>query len=84
MKPSLRLALSLGLFLLLSLAATPAHACAMCFGAKGDPVNEAIGMSIFFMIGVIAFVLLAIVGFFASFLIHAARHPVEDPPTGTA
>jgi len=59
-----------------------AEACAVCFGAKGDPVNEAIGSSILFMIGVISVVLCSIVGLFAAFFIRAARHPLNDGAVG--
>jgi len=73
-----------GVALLLAFAwvTANAQACAVCFGAKGDPVNEAIGSSILFMIGVISLVLCSIVGLFAAFFIRAARHPLSGEGMG--
>lgn len=40
-----------------------APACSVCFGAKGDPVTEAAGAAILFLLAVVACVLGGIVAF---------------------
>lgn len=63
----------------LMLGAVPsASACSVCFGAKDDPVVQAISQSILFMLGLVGLVLLAIVVFFARIIIRSARTPLPD------
>jgi hypothetical protein len=45
-----------------------AEACAVCFGAKGQPVTEAAGGAILFLLGLVACVLAS----FAAFMIYLA------------
>lgn len=58
-------------------ATTPAQACAVCFGAPGSDVNQAMGMAIFLMLGVLAVVLGSFIGFFF-YLRKRASAPLPD------
>jgi uncharacterized protein involved in response to NO len=62
----------------LFVGASNASACAVCFGAKGDPVTEAISQSILFMLGLLVVVLGGIVAFFARIIIRSSRMAVPD------
>lgn len=44
------------------------EACAVCFGGKGQPVSEAAGGAILFLLGLVACVLAA----FAAFMVYLA------------
>lgn len=57
--------------------AIPAHACAVCFGAPGSDVNNAMGMAIILMLGVLAVVLASFIGFFF-YLRSRASAPLPD------
>lgn len=53
-----------------ALGAVPfgAEACAVCFGGKGQPVTEAAGGAILFLLGLVACVLAS----FAAFMVYLA------------
>jgi len=48
---------------LLGLTPGNAFACAVCFGAKGDPVVDAVGIAILFLLGFVGCILAGIVAF---------------------
>lgn len=67
-------------FVLLGAASAPAaHACAVCMGADDSSVAPAANGAIFFMIGVIGFILTSIVGFIC-YLAWRAKHPAVISP----
>lgn len=59
----------------LVLAAPSARACAVCFGAPGSDVNNAMAMAIFFMLLVLAGVL----GAFITFFFYLKRKATPEP-----
>lgn len=54
----------------------PASACAVCFGAPGSDVNNAMAMAIALMLGILAVVL----GLFVAFFLYLRRRAVGVPP----
>lgn len=55
----------------------PDFACAVCFGAAGSNVSNAMALAIFFMLGVLTLVLASFVGFFL-YLQQRAKNPPPD------
>jgi hypothetical protein len=63
LKPALRLSL----FALVAMLAQPALACAVCYGAPGDPMVEGMNNGIWVLLGLVAFVQIGFVAMFWSF-----------------
>lgn len=77
MKPALRL---LGWTAGIAWIATPsAQACAVCFGAPGSNVNDAMAMAIGFMLLILA----AIFGFLVAFFFYLRRRANAPLPDST-
>ena len=55
------------------LAPRDAGACAVCFGAKGQPVTEAAGGAILFLLGLVACVLLSFAAFMVYLVVRGRR-----------
>lgn len=49
------------------------EACAVCFGAKGQPVTEAAGGAILFLLGLVACVLLSFAAFMVYLVVRGRR-----------
>lgn len=49
------------------------EACAVCFGAKGQPVTEAASGAILFLLGLVACVLFAFAAFMVYLVVRARR-----------
>lgn len=56
-----------------ALAPRGAEACAVCFGAKGQPVTEAAGDAILFLLGLVGCVLAAIIAFIVCLVLRGRR-----------
>jgi len=54
---------SLAVLILLSTLMTSAQACPVCFGAKGDPVVDAAGFAILFLLAVVVSILGGVIAF---------------------
>ena len=63
LKPTLRLAL----FALVVTVAQSASACAVCYGAPGDPMVKGMNNGIWVLLGLVAFVQIGFVAMFWSF-----------------
>jgi len=65
--------LLIGLLLFAGMS-VPAQACSVCFGAKGDPVTEAAGISIMFLFVFVMVILSGIIGFFWTIFKRTSDH----------
>ncbi len=62
---------------------TTAQACAVCFGAPDDPVVQAIGQSILFLLVCIMLVIGTIMAFFIHLMIKSNRHALREEAAQT-
>lgn len=69
-----RAALSAGMLVAVALAsATPASACATCFGAEDSGLTKGMNGAILTLLGVIGFVQVGFVAMFAGFIVRSRR-----------
>lgn len=69
--PALTIPLITGIYLA---ATSTSQACAVCFGAEGDPVVDAAGYAILFLFIFVAAMLAGVIGFFYVMMKRSSEH----------